>query len=298
MKPSHRDDRETSVTFSLTELMQMEVERLHDEELARARERESRAREERRIAATRREQEEAAVGARDRERSARLREEAAEVARHAAEQQAVVEVARIEAEGKARLAADEAIRAHELALLRARRDSAAGRWRTAFAGATAGALCAMGALLWNGHRDAQAAEAELARERGARQMADEARTAAARDEAAALERREARVRARAAAVAAEALGAATETARHAAGADPANAARMAAYRDALDTWQGRVEALEREAHRAELEALRRSLPPQRKRGTTGAVPPPEPRERGSCGTDPGDPLCGLDGRPL
>ena len=174
MKASHRDDHETSVTFSLTELMHMEAERLHDEELARARDRESRAREERRASARRREQEEAAVVALEQERSARLRDEATQAARRAAEQQAAIEVSRIEAQGKARLAADEATRAHELALLRARREGAAGRWRVAFAGVTAAALCAVGALLWSGHTDTVAAEAAVARERGARQVAEEA----------------------------------------------------------------------------------------------------------------------------
>jgi hypothetical protein len=297
MKASQRDDHETSVTFSLTELMHMEAERLHDEELARARDREGRAREERRAAARRREQEEAAVVALEQERGARLREEATQAARRAAEQQAVIEVSRIEAEGKARLAADQANRAHELALLRARGEGAAGRWRVAFASVTAAALCGVGALLWSGHADALAAEAAVARERGARQVAEEARATAGRGEAAALERREAGVRARAMAVGAAALGAGTETARHAAEADPASAGRMAAYRDALDTWQGRVEGLEREAHRAEMEALRRSLPAARGGGGGTAVRPPEPRDRGAC-NDPGDPLCGLDGRPL
>jgi membrane protein involved in colicin uptake len=115
-----RDTSETSVAFSLAELAKLEQERVQQEDLQRARAREREAREQQEAAARRRSAEEARVAAAAEELSRARREEAEARARAEARVRVAGEVARIEAEAKARLDADNAERAHELAVLRTR----------------------------------------------------------------------------------------------------------------------------------------------------------------------------------
>lgn len=113
-----RQSPESSVTFSLKELVDLENQRVAEEHARAARERRA---ENERIAARRAEEERARcrdeAEREEREREATLRR-AAEQAAIEGRANAMRDIARVEAEAKVRLAADEALRAHELAMLR------------------------------------------------------------------------------------------------------------------------------------------------------------------------------------
>jgi hypothetical protein len=121
------DSTESSLLFSLAELQRIEQNRTHTEEAERARERERQERERREVEVERQRMEQAR---RDGERAAQVereQREAKEKALARARERAAVEVARIEAEAKARLAVEESVRAHELAVLRAKAEGT--QWR-------------------------------------------------------------------------------------------------------------------------------------------------------------------------
>jgi hypothetical protein len=128
---------DTSVTFSLAELADLERARVDEEDRARTRER-ARAAEARRLDEARRRDEEAATSkASERARAERAREEAVAKARAMARDESAREVARIEAEARTRLAADDAVRAHELAVLRIRTETGRRRGAVGLAAALA-----------------------------------------------------------------------------------------------------------------------------------------------------------------
>jgi colicin import membrane protein len=138
---------ESSVLFSLNELLTLEEKRLHDEEQAR----------QGAIADARRKQEEAAARAREAEeaRAREERERISEAARRAREEEArlaafraaEIERARIETERRAQLEALEAEQAHQRELARIAADAGARRLRRSIAVVSGAAVLAVSAGL-------------------------------------------------------------------------------------------------------------------------------------------------------
>ena len=144
MSTMTRTSSDTSVTFSLAELANLESERVREEDLQRARTREKEARALRDAEAQRRDAEAARLAAESEARARREREEAAEKVRLEARERVAADVARFEAEARARLDADNAVRAHELVVLRARAESGRGRVQIALAAALGPVICGGG----------------------------------------------------------------------------------------------------------------------------------------------------------
>lgn len=110
---------ESSVLFSLAELQRMEQDRIGAEEHERATARQRRERERREAEAERNRVEQVRLASERAETAeAALREKEIQ-ARQRAREQAALEVARIEAEARVQLAADEQMRTHEVASLHA-----------------------------------------------------------------------------------------------------------------------------------------------------------------------------------
>jgi len=276
---------ETSVTFSLAELAKLEAERVRDEEARRARARQETARQQReaevrRIAAEAAEAEAAAEAQRR-----RRHREAEEQARLEARTQAAVLVARLEAEARARLDADNAQRAHELAVLRTRNEGGHRRVRRALVAALGLVLCAGAAAAYGVSREVASVTQDAARLREGQAALAREREQAKATELTALDRRHAGLRTRARVLGAGSSGipgslareveearATAEAARAAIDAGALDQARLRALGDALDAWQARLEVLERvdalDQRRADLTVWATSL--RRGEATTAA----------------------------
>ena len=297
---THAAPSDSSVTFSLSELVEMERQRLREE-----RERESDA--ERKRAARARDEAERARAQAD---EARARDEAARrertlveaeaKARVEGQKQAVLDVARIEAEARIKIEADEAARRHEIALLRARLDHRSARGRTAIAIALALSVVVGVVFVLAARASAVRFEGEVASLRlevgRLRDQRDEAldRGDAAERDAADARRKQRDVEAARVVVLDQRRGdlagwaadrrrpellapvvAASERAR-----DEPSAASIAAYERALGTVRDALGASERRTIGAAPSVSDDTVPPT-----------------GKC-TNPNDPLCGFGGRGL
>lgn len=340
MSMTTRNTSDTSVTFSLAELAKIEEERVREEDVQRARTRESQAREQREAEARRRAEEAAEVAAQAEARARREVEQAAAKARAEARERAASDVARIEAEAKARLEADNAARAHEIALLRARTEGGRRRTQTVLAVALGLVLCGGGAAAYGATRHVSALEQDTARLREGQTALARERDNAKSTELASLDRRHAALRARTVAGDTAEARATAEAARSAIDTKAPDHGRLRAFSDALDALQARFEALDKVAalsrRHADLAAWAASLKraevgaeaqtaAARVKATSGdetsirlyeaaldqmrsalaqsvAAPggrlPPIRREVVAGVCPPGDPGCGLDGKPL
>jgi hypothetical protein len=244
---SERSAVETSVSFSLEELSRLEHERVREEQLAQARLREARALEERAEQERRRAAEEQRIAAAAQARAGRQREEAEEKARSEARALAAMEVARIEAEAKARLEADNALRAHELVVLRARRERGGRTVQRVLAGALALAVCGGSASAYAVNRQLTALEQEAERLRERQASLVREREQLVGGELALLDRRFAALRGRAGAGATDETRAA-EVVRNQLDAAAVDRGRLRAFADALDMLAVRLDLDERVAH--------------------------------------------------
>ena len=240
-----RDTSDTSVTFSLAELAKIEQERVREEEVQRARAREKGAREQRELTARRHAEEAARVVADAEARQRRTREEAEEKLRLEARERASLEVARIEAAARARLDVDNAARAHEIALLRARREGARRRLAQVLAAALGLVLCGGGAAAYAGTRRVATLEQDAEQLREGRQALAREREQARTTELAALDRRHAALRARPLLRDADEARATAEAARRAIDPQTLDQGRLRAFGDALEALQTRLDGLER-----------------------------------------------------
>jgi hypothetical protein len=236
---------DTSVTFSLAELAKIEEQRVHEEEARRASERERAAAHARRAEVARLAAEASKIAAEEDARARRQRAEAEEQARSVARDRAAIEVARIQAEAKARLDADNALRTHELDVLRVRTEGGRRRITAVLAGALA--LTVLGAAAWGVQSSSKVAalSEDAGHLRDAQQALAKEREQAKASELDALERRLALLGARPFAREAEDARAAAEGARKAIDVKALDQDRLRAFADALDALQARLEIVER-----------------------------------------------------
>jgi hypothetical protein len=251
-----RDTSETSVTFSLAELAKIEAERVREEEAQRARARDRDAREKRETEAQRREAEAQRLAAEADAKARRAREEAIENARIEARERASLDVARIQAQARIQLDADNAQRAHEIAMMRARAEGGARRLRAVLAVVLGVGILGGGGAAISVSRQVTALEQEAAQLREGQTALGREREHAKANELAALDRRHAALRARAETAVAEGgtlgIGRDADEALRAAGTACASVDakaldhdRLRAFGDALDTLEARVETLEK-----------------------------------------------------
>lgn len=245
MSMPSRATTDTSVTISLAELAKIEEARVREEESERIRAREERARAERQAEAARRAAEAAEAEAAAGMRARRAREEAIEQARIEARERASAEVLRIEAEARARLDADNAVRAHELGELRVRRETGRRRREYALSAVLAAVVSLGGAMLYDRADHATKLERTVAELReGQRSLAGE-RDDAKRTELQALDRRHAALRARTPARGADDAQRTVEAARAGIDERAPDHGRLRAFADALDALQSRIESIEK-----------------------------------------------------
>jgi len=333
-----RDTPETSVTFSLAELAKIEEERVREQDTQRARSRELSAREQREAEARKRATETARIAAEAEARARRERGEAEEKARAEAREQASIEVARIGAMAKARLEVDSATRAHELTVLRLRAESGNRVLQRALAAVLGVVLCGGAAAAYQVKQHVAEVEQGAERLREGQSALAKERDHARATELAALDRRHAALRAQPHIREAEEARVTAEAARNTVDARSLDHDHLRAFGDALDALQTRLETLDRMAaldrrhadltawaaqrRRSEITAAARSAAARAKamgndegalRVYEGALdqlrsaladavvtggPKPPPGPTGLRCTDPNDPMCGLDGRPL
>jgi hypothetical protein len=245
MSTMTRNTSDTSVSFSLAELAKIEEERVQAEDAERARVRAKEARELREAEAGRRVAEAARVAAEVEARARRELEEAAEKVRIEAREQAAADVARIQAEAKVRLEADNAVRAHELAVLRTRTEGGHRRLSRALAAVLGLVLCGGGAAAYGATRHVASLEQDAAQLREGHLSLAREREHAKTTELAALDRRHAALRARPLVRAAGEARMTAEAARNAVDARSLDHDRLRAFGDALDVLQTRIETLEK-----------------------------------------------------
>lgn len=236
---------ETSVALSLAELTQIEEERIEREKTERARQRAERVRRERDAEVRGQAEEEARMRADEAERAERARLEAQEKALLEAREQAVRDVARIRAEAEVRLEADNASRAHELAVLRTERETGRRRRELVLAAALVIVAVTGGAMSWTAStraaREAQAAAEHQERERSLLRERDEQK----RVELQALDRRHAALLARPHAAEAKRAKQTAEDARAAVDPRAPATARLRTFAESLDALDARIAELDR-----------------------------------------------------
>jgi hypothetical protein len=247
MSTFHSNPSDTSVTFSLAELAKLEDIRVREEEQRRAAERERATREAREAEAARRAAEAARTAAEQEARARRQRAEAEEQARVVARQRAEIEVARIEAEAKARLEAENAQRAHELALYRVRTEAGRRRITGVLAAALAVVVAVGGVATYRVTGQLASVEQAFARLRDEQQALAKEREHAKATELTALERRFAALGARPNQREAGEPRAAAEAARKAIDTKALDQDRLRAFADALDAFEARLNMLDRVA---------------------------------------------------
>lgn len=241
----NQTNSENSVTFSLAELARIEEERVREEDAHRARAREQAARERREAEARKRAEEEARIAATEQAREKRAREEAAERVIREARAKAEIETARMQAEAKARLDADNATRAHEIAVIRAKAES--GRRSTIY-----GLAVALGIVLVGGgvagltaSSRVSALEQDAERLRESQLSLSREHEQARATELSALDLRMAALVARPLAKEAGEARTTAEAARSAVNTKAVDHTRLRAFADALDALQARIETLEK-----------------------------------------------------
>ncbi len=340
MTTTTRDTSETSVTFSLAELAKIEEERVREEEQKRLRSREREARERRDAEEKRRAAEAAEVAAQAEAQAKRRREEAEAKARAEAREQAAAEIARIEAASKARLDAENAARAHELALLRVKTEANKGR-------AVIGLAVALGLSILGGGVFGFQTKQKLAEMEARAERLDEGRSALSREreqarstELASLDKRFATLRSRLGENKSEVALTVAEAARAAIDPKALDHHRMRTFGEALDALQAKIEAREKitaldrryvdlgvwaaqqrkqsvlseaeeagkrakattdvaaiAAYERALDGARRELG-QGAKAASGAIAVADNNKKTAGVCQPGDPGCGLDGKPL
>jgi hypothetical protein len=276
---------ETSVALSLAELTQIEEERIEREKSERAKERAARIRREREAEAERQAEEEARMRADEAARTEQARRDAQERALFEAREQAERDVARIQAEAKVRLEADNAMRAHELAVLRTQRETGRRRREILMAVALVLAAAVGGATTWNAtsraNREANVAGEHQERERSLLRERDEQK----RVELQALERRHAVLSAKPRAADAKRAKETAEAARAAIDPRAPTTERMRTFADSLDAFDTRIAELDRLAQldrrRDDLSAWATSL---RKSGRLDSVDAAALRARAEAAT--------------
>lgn len=236
---------ENSVTFSLQELARIEEERVREEETRRARARDVAARERQEAEARKRAEEEARIAAAEKSREARAREEAAEKVVREARARAEIEVARMQAEAKARLDADNAMRAHEIAVLRVRAETGRRRWIYGLGVALALALAGGGLAAFESSQRVSALERDAEHLRESQLSLSREHERARATELGALDLRMAALLARPLAKDAKDARRTAEAARGAVDPKAIEHDRLRAFADALDALQSRIEAVEK-----------------------------------------------------
>ncbi|MBW2526385.1 MAG: hypothetical protein JRI23_19550, partial [Deltaproteobacteria bacterium] len=275
-------------------------------------------------------------------RAAEERAQAEAAARAQARQQAALEVARIEAESKARLAAEETHRAHELALIEARSRGGNRRLQQALCAALGLVLCVGAGLGYHLSSQVSELERQTAELQVSQREAAETHSRAMKATLSALERRQAVLSAKSEGSLPEQVRVAAQAASEASEQGRLDARRLGELREALDQWETRLAQSEKLAEldqrkadldawaktqrRSELSAEASEAAEQARRSgassgellaydealdelgqalreggsrrgaiRTGPRPPAEPER--VC-TNPHDPMCGLDGKPL
>lgn len=236
---------ENSVTFSLQELARIEEERVREEETKRARAREISARERQEAEARKRAEEEARIAATEKAREARAREEAAEKVVREARARAEIDVARMQAEAKARLDADNAMRAHEIAVLRVRAETGRRRWIYGLGVAFALAVLGGGLATYESSQRVAALEKDAEHLRESQLSLSREHERARATELGALDLRMAALVARPLAKEAAEARKTAEAARGALDPKAIEHDRLRAYADALDALQSKIEAAEK-----------------------------------------------------
>ena len=244
----------SSVTFTLAELAKLEAERCRDEEAQRAHAREKAAQDKRDADAKKAQAEAQRLAAEAEAKAKKDHEAAVEKARLEARERAAADVAHIQAEAAARLEADNAQRAHEIALVRIRTESSARKLRTALAVVVGAALLGAGGAAISVSRQVTSLEQETAALREGQTALTHEREQAKQSELAALDKRHAALRERALGAAqhktlgvgrdVEAASIVAETARATVDPKALDHDRMRAFADALDALQARIETLE------------------------------------------------------
>lgn len=236
---------DSSVAVSLADLQTLENERMKEEQLARTRIRELRARETAAAEAKRIAEENARATAAALEEERRQHEAIAERARIEARERAAADVARIQAEARAKLELDNAARAHELATLRTQRETGR-RFREYGLGAVlAIVLCAAGV---NAYAESSHS-AKLERvtdelrehERSLTREQDEAK----RVELETLDRRHESLLARPGAKQANEEKKTADAARAGLGSTTLGRDRLRTFADSLDSLETRIDVVER-----------------------------------------------------
>jgi hypothetical protein len=245
MTMTTRDTSDNSVTFSLAELAKIEEERVRSEDIQRARARERDARERHEAEARRRAEEAAQVAAEAEARARARREEAEEKARAEARERAAVEVARIAAEAKTRLDADNAARAHELAVIRVQNEGGRRRMQHALVAVIGLVLLGGSAAAYGVKSHVASLEADADRLREGQSALSREREDAKAAALATLDRRYASLRARQIPREAEEARATAEAARSAVDAKALDHSRLRAFGDALDVLEARLSGLEK-----------------------------------------------------
>jgi membrane protein involved in colicin uptake len=238
---------DNSVQFSLKELARIEEERVREEDDRRSRARENAARERREAEARRKAEEEARIAAAEKAREQRAREEAAQKALVDARTRAEAEVARIQAEAKVRLEADNAARAHELAMLRVRTEQGRRGWIYGLGIALGVALCGGAAGAYSAVSRVGALEQEAERLRDGQLSLAREHERARETELSALDLRLATLLARPASKSAGDARTTAEAARSAVDPKAVDHARLRAFADAIDALQARIETIEKVA---------------------------------------------------
>jgi hypothetical protein len=263
---------ETSVMFSLAELAIIEEERVEEETQQRAVMLAERANAERETLARRQEQEQARIESERDAEAQRTFAGAAAKARSEARQQSAVEVARIKAESSARLEADNAMRAHELAVLRLNNDSGRARLRRALAAVIGVVLLSGSAAAYgvNGHIGGLQQDSQRIREdRFALVQAHDKNMAA---ELMALDRRYDALQTRSGLTKAESARKEAAGARSAVDVGPVDQAKLRAFGESLDALDARLDLIERlAAHDRRLDDLNRWANSTRKSELVGAA---------------------------
>ncbi len=245
MSTMSRSNSDTSVTFSLAELARIEQERVTEEDSLRASAKAREARALREIEANRRAAEVAELAAQADARAVRAREEAADKARNEARERVAADVARIEAQSRARLDADNAARAHEITVLRARAERSKSRLQIALAAALGLVLCGGALAAYQGSQRVGSLEQDASRLHEEHASLARERDNAKSTELAALDRRYAALRARPLAAGAEEARATVESARNAIDSRAIDHGRLRAFAEAEDGLDARIDTLEK-----------------------------------------------------
>jgi hypothetical protein len=235
---------ETSVALSLAELSRIEEERVEREKTARAKGRSARIQREREAEARRLAEDDAKLRDEEAARVEQARREAAERALRAARERADLEVARIRAEAKSRLDADNAARAHELAVLGTKRET--GRRRREIVLGVALSVCfALGGFgFWDASARTSKYERSVEELRERERAVLRERDDSKRVELQSLERRHATLLARPRTADAKPTLEAAESARAAIDVRSPSQDRLRAFADSLDVLDRRLDVLD------------------------------------------------------